>query len=123
MRIPAIFIGIGVILVIAAIVWLIRNKKTEAFIVQRYGKCPRGTSVEYRRRRGKKMAVCVGNPGGNALDKYVAKNFPYWGWGVHEDSLQKNFDRRLSRFQQILMENKLSSSVKKKDTYFLIMNR
>ena len=84
MRIPAIFTGIGAILVIAAIVWLVRNKKTEAFIVQRNGKCPRGTSVKYLMRRGKKMAVCVGNPGGNALDKYVAKNFPYWGWGVHE---------------------------------------
>ena len=83
MRIPAIFIGIGAIIVIAAIIWMVRNKK-EAFILQRNGKCPRGTSVEYRTRRGKKTAVCVGNPGGNALDKYVAKKFPYWGWGVHE---------------------------------------
>lgn len=92
MRIPAIFIGIGVILVIAAIVLLIRNKKTEAFIVQRNGKCPRGTSVKYRKLKmgGKKTAVCVRNPNARetklktaARDKYLAMEFPYWGWGVH----------------------------------------
>jgi hypothetical protein len=90
MRIPTIVIGIGAIIVIAAIVWMVRNNKKEAFILQRNGKCPRGTRVEYLTRRGKKMAVCVGNPGGNALDKYVAKNFPYWGWGPNAGMKCKN---------------------------------
>jgi hypothetical protein len=92
MRIPTIVIGIGAIIVIAAIVWMVRNKKTEAYIEARNGRCPRGTRVEYLTRRGKKMAVCVGNPGGNALDKYVARNYPYWGWGNHAGLRCKNPD-------------------------------
>lgn len=83
MRILSIFIGIGVILVIAAIL-LLRNKKTEAFVLPFKGKCPRGTGLKYIMMRGKRKGVCVGNPGGNALDKYVSRNYPYWGWGVHE---------------------------------------
>jgi hypothetical protein len=84
MRIPTIVIGIGAIIVIAAIVWMVRNNKKEAYIEARNGRCPRGTRVKYLMRRGKKTTVCVGNPGGNALDKFVARKFPYWGWGVHE---------------------------------------
>jgi hypothetical protein len=92
MRIPTIVTGIGAIIVIAAIVWMVRNNKKEAYIEARNGKCPRGTRVEYLTRRGKKMAVCVGNPGGNALDKFVARKFPYWGWGNHAGLRCKNPD-------------------------------
>jgi cbb3-type cytochrome oxidase subunit 3 len=46
MRIPTIVIGIGAIIVIAAIVWMVRNNKKEAYIEARNGRCPRGTRVE-----------------------------------------------------------------------------
>ena len=56
--IPPIFVGIGAIIVIAAIIWLVRDKK-ETFITPRNGECPRGTLLKYRTRKGKKIAVCI----------------------------------------------------------------
>ena len=93
MRIPTIIIGIGAIIVIAAIIWMVRNKK-EAFITARNGKCPRGTLLKYRTRGGKKIAVCIAKKQYNwgKHDASVESQYPYWGWGSHEGLRCKNND-------------------------------
>ena len=94
MRIPTIVIGIGAIIVIAAIAWMVSKYNKEKFIAQRNGKCPRGTLLKYRTRNGKKMAVCVGKKQYNwgKHDASVASQYPYWGWGPHEGLRCKNND-------------------------------
>lgn len=55
--IPTIVIGIGAVLVIAALVWMVRNSKKEAFSFD-------------KKRYGKKIAT-------------IQEEYPYWGWGKH----------------------------------------
>lgn len=91
MRIPTIIIGIGAIIVIAAIVWMIRNNKKEAYIeAPRNGRCPRGSTI---RRLGSTL-VCIDkkrsyNNQKTEKKRYgkkiatIQEEYPYWGWGVH----------------------------------------
>jgi hypothetical protein len=90
MRIPAIVIGIGAIIVIAAIVWMVRNNKKEAFSFSNNGRCPRGT---FTRRWGSTI-VCIDkkrsyNKQKTEKKRYgkkiatIQEEYPYWGWGKH----------------------------------------
>jgi len=67
MRIPAIVIGIGAIIVIAAIVWMVRNSKKEAFSFKKRSYNKKKTE---KKRYGKKIAT-------------IQEEYPYWGWGKH----------------------------------------
>jgi len=81
-----IVIGIGAILVIAAILWLVRNKK-ETFLYAKNGRCPRGT---FARRWGSTL-VCIDkkrvyNKEQKHYGKKIAtiqEEYPYWGWDKH----------------------------------------
>lgn len=66
--IPTIVIGIGAVLVIAALVWLVRNSKKEAFSFDK--KRSYNKQKTKKKRYGKKIAT-------------IQEEYPYWGWGKH----------------------------------------
>lgn len=86
MRNQTIVIGIGAIVVIAAIVWMVRENK-ETFIAQIGGKCPRGTLLQYER-----TPICIPKKRYNPQQQndFVASQFPHWGWGPNAGLRCKN---------------------------------